>query len=183
MKLLYFDDFKLGALKGDAVVDVSAEVKDIPHICPGTLMNGLIEQWGSYKPRLEADVGYAPLAFMVMARKVDPDGVANLAVQAICADEPTRLQRSLRPAVANPRAHRVAVRFQIDELEAALNPAAEPPQFLSQDLLGDAFGQTQREREWRVQIAEPQRRLARSKAIKVDPPNDRPPTKELLRKP
>src|SRR5665213_3450850 len=54
MKLLYFDDFKLGVLKGDAVVDVSAEVKGIPHICPGTLMNGLIEQWGNYKARLEA---------------------------------------------------------------------------------------------------------------------------------
>src|SRR5579862_4735584 len=56
MKLLYFNDFKLGALKGDQVVDLSAEVKDIPHICPGTLMNGLIEQWGSYKARLEAAV-------------------------------------------------------------------------------------------------------------------------------
>jgi 2-keto-4-pentenoate hydratase/2-oxohepta-3-ene-1,7-dioic acid hydratase in catechol pathway len=54
MKLVYFDDFKLGVLKGDAVVDVSAEVKDIPHIGPGDLMNGLIEHWGSYKPRLEA---------------------------------------------------------------------------------------------------------------------------------
>ena len=56
MKLLYFDDFKLGVLKGDAVVDVSAEVKDIPHIGPGDLMNGLIERWDSYKPRLEAAV-------------------------------------------------------------------------------------------------------------------------------
>ena len=56
MKLLYFDDFKLGVLKGDAVVDVSAEVKDIPHTGPGDLMNGLIEHWGSYKPRLEAAV-------------------------------------------------------------------------------------------------------------------------------
>ncbi len=56
MKLLYFDDFKLGVLKGDAVVDVSAEVKDIPHTGPGDLMNGLIERWGSYKGRLEAAV-------------------------------------------------------------------------------------------------------------------------------
>ncbi|TKW80371.1 MAG: fumarylacetoacetate hydrolase, partial [Bradyrhizobium icense] len=31
MKLVYFDDFKLGVLKGETVVDVSAEVKDIPH--------------------------------------------------------------------------------------------------------------------------------------------------------
>ncbi len=56
MKLVYFDDFKLGVLKGDAVVDVSAEVKDIPHTGPGDLMNGLIEHWGSYKSRLEAAV-------------------------------------------------------------------------------------------------------------------------------
>jgi len=56
VKLVYFDDFKLGVLKGDAVVNVSAEVKDIPHIGPGDLMNGLIERWDSYRPRLEAAV-------------------------------------------------------------------------------------------------------------------------------
>jgi 2-keto-4-pentenoate hydratase/2-oxohepta-3-ene-1,7-dioic acid hydratase in catechol pathway len=56
MKLVYFDDFKLGVLKGDAVVDVSAEVKDIPHTGPGDLMNRLIEHWSSYKPKLEAAV-------------------------------------------------------------------------------------------------------------------------------
>src|SRR5260370_8655292 len=56
MQLVYFDDFKLGVLKGDAVVDVSAEVKDIPHSGPGDLMNGLIEHGDSYKSRLEAAV-------------------------------------------------------------------------------------------------------------------------------
>ncbi len=56
MKLLYFNDFKLGVLKGDAVVDVSAVVGDIPHSGPGDLMNGLIEHWERYKPRLEAAV-------------------------------------------------------------------------------------------------------------------------------
>src|SRR6187399_2532729 len=40
MKLVYFDDFKLGVLQGDTVVDVSAEVNDIPHTGPGDLMNG-----------------------------------------------------------------------------------------------------------------------------------------------
>jgi 2-keto-4-pentenoate hydratase/2-oxohepta-3-ene-1,7-dioic acid hydratase in catechol pathway len=54
MKLLYFDDFKLGVLKGDAVVDVSAEVKDIPHTGPGDLMANLIANWGGCKARLEA---------------------------------------------------------------------------------------------------------------------------------
>jgi 2-keto-4-pentenoate hydratase/2-oxohepta-3-ene-1,7-dioic acid hydratase in catechol pathway len=56
MKLLHFNDFKLGVLKGDAVVDVNAEVADIPHAGPGDLLNGLIERWDSYQPRLEAAV-------------------------------------------------------------------------------------------------------------------------------
>ncbi len=56
MKLLYFDDWKLGVLKGDAVVDVSSVVRDIPHTGPGDLMNGLIERWAAYRPKLEAAV-------------------------------------------------------------------------------------------------------------------------------
>ena len=54
MKLLFFDDFKLGVLKGDTVVDVSDVVRDIPHTGPGNLMSGLIERWADYKGRLEA---------------------------------------------------------------------------------------------------------------------------------
>ena len=54
MKLLYFDDFKLGVLKADnSVVDVSAVVRDIPHTGPGDLMNGLIERFASYRAKLE----------------------------------------------------------------------------------------------------------------------------------
>src|ERR1051325_4077682 len=54
MKILYFDDFKLGVLKGDnTVVDVSAVVQDIPHIGPGDLINGLIERFSSYRGKLE----------------------------------------------------------------------------------------------------------------------------------
>jgi 2-keto-4-pentenoate hydratase/2-oxohepta-3-ene-1,7-dioic acid hydratase in catechol pathway len=57
MKLLYFDDFKLGVLKDDTtVVDVSAEVKEIPHTGPGDLINGLIERFDSYRARLEKAV-------------------------------------------------------------------------------------------------------------------------------
>ena len=56
MKLLYFNDFRLGVLKGDQVVDVSDEVKGIAHTGPGDLMNNLIEQWDGYKGRLEAGV-------------------------------------------------------------------------------------------------------------------------------
>jgi 2-keto-4-pentenoate hydratase/2-oxohepta-3-ene-1,7-dioic acid hydratase in catechol pathway len=53
VKLLYFDDFKLGVLKGDTVVDVSALVKDIPHIGPHDLISGLIERFADYRGRLE----------------------------------------------------------------------------------------------------------------------------------
>jgi 2-keto-4-pentenoate hydratase/2-oxohepta-3-ene-1,7-dioic acid hydratase in catechol pathway len=52
MKLLFFDDFKLGVLKGDAVVDVSETVQDIPRIGPHDLINGLIEHFADYRERL-----------------------------------------------------------------------------------------------------------------------------------
>src|SRR5262249_40792253 len=53
MKILYFDDFKLGVLKGDDVVDVSGVVKDIPHLGPHDLVSGLIERFSEYRPKLE----------------------------------------------------------------------------------------------------------------------------------
>ncbi|MFA7249382.1 MAG: fumarylacetoacetate hydrolase family protein [Dehalococcoidia bacterium] len=53
MKLCFFDDFKLGVVKGDAVVDVSAVVQDIPHLEPQDLISGLIERFAQYRLRLE----------------------------------------------------------------------------------------------------------------------------------
>ena len=53
MKLLYFDDFRLGVLKGDTVVDVSKTVKGIPHTGPHDLINGLIERFAEYRKKLE----------------------------------------------------------------------------------------------------------------------------------
>lgn len=53
MKILYFDDFKLGILKEDAVVDVTAVVSDIPHTGPHNLINGLIERFDDYRKPLE----------------------------------------------------------------------------------------------------------------------------------
>jgi 2-keto-4-pentenoate hydratase/2-oxohepta-3-ene-1,7-dioic acid hydratase in catechol pathway len=54
MKLVYFDDFRLGVLKGETVVDVAVAVQDIPHTGPHDLINGLIERFAQYRPRLEA---------------------------------------------------------------------------------------------------------------------------------
>ena len=53
MKLAYFDDYKLGVVKGDNIVDVSSVVRDIPHTGPGDLMNGLIARFDQYKGKLE----------------------------------------------------------------------------------------------------------------------------------
>ena len=53
MRLLFFDDFKLGVLKGYAVVDVSDVVRDVPNLGPGDLLRGVIERWGDLRPKLE----------------------------------------------------------------------------------------------------------------------------------
>jgi 2-keto-4-pentenoate hydratase/2-oxohepta-3-ene-1,7-dioic acid hydratase in catechol pathway len=54
MKLLFADDYRLCVLKGDTVVDVSAEVRDMPHIGPHDLISGLIAHFDVYRTRLEA---------------------------------------------------------------------------------------------------------------------------------
>ena len=53
MKLVYFDDFRLGVVTGDGVVDVTAAVQDIPHTGPHDLMSGLIAGFDRYRKRLE----------------------------------------------------------------------------------------------------------------------------------
>ena len=65
MKLLFFDDFKLGVLKSDSVFDVSSIVQGIPHTGPHDLISGLIAKFGEYRARLEEAAmrtGGAPLA-------------------------------------------------------------------------------------------------------------------------
>jgi 2-keto-4-pentenoate hydratase/2-oxohepta-3-ene-1,7-dioic acid hydratase in catechol pathway len=53
MKLLYFDDFKLGVLSGDSVVDVTGIVEDLPHRDRQDLMGSLVADFGRYRTRLE----------------------------------------------------------------------------------------------------------------------------------
>lgn len=53
MKLLFFNEFKLGVLKKEEVIDVSDIVKNIPHTKPYNLINGLIEHFGEYKSALQ----------------------------------------------------------------------------------------------------------------------------------
>jgi len=53
MRLVFFDDFRLGVLQGDGVVDVSEVVRDIPHTGAHDVINGLIARFGEYRGRLE----------------------------------------------------------------------------------------------------------------------------------
>ena len=48
MKLLYFNDFRLGVLTDTGVADVTAAVSDADVSSPQALMNWVIERWDSY---------------------------------------------------------------------------------------------------------------------------------------
>jgi 2-keto-4-pentenoate hydratase/2-oxohepta-3-ene-1,7-dioic acid hydratase in catechol pathway len=52
MKLAFFDDFKLGVIAGDKVVDVSDVAKDIPRLGPQDVIRGVIERFDTLKGKL-----------------------------------------------------------------------------------------------------------------------------------
>jgi len=52
MKLVLFDDYRLGLLDGNEVVDVSSVSEDLA-IDPGTRMNRLIERFAELEPKLK----------------------------------------------------------------------------------------------------------------------------------
>ena len=54
MKLCYFNDFRLGVVKGDQVVDITDAVKDLPHRDTRDLICALIANWDSRKAKVEA---------------------------------------------------------------------------------------------------------------------------------
>ncbi|MCC6889097.1 MAG: fumarylacetoacetate hydrolase family protein [Hyphomicrobiales bacterium] len=54
MKILFFDDFRLGVLQDDGVVDVTSAVDDVPPLGAHDLINGVIERFSEYRGRIEA---------------------------------------------------------------------------------------------------------------------------------
>jgi len=60
MKLLFFNDFQLGVLKGTRVVDVSKIVAAIKHTEPQQLISGLISNFTNYRQKLEDLVDASP---------------------------------------------------------------------------------------------------------------------------
>jgi 2-keto-4-pentenoate hydratase/2-oxohepta-3-ene-1,7-dioic acid hydratase in catechol pathway len=57
MKLLYFNDWRLGVLKGDNVVDVTSAVQNVPHTGAGNLIIGVIERWSDLTAPVERAAG------------------------------------------------------------------------------------------------------------------------------
>ncbi|MCH8800943.1 MAG: fumarylacetoacetate hydrolase family protein, partial [Chloroflexi bacterium] len=59
MKLVFFDDFKLGVVKDDTVVDVSGAVSGIEHTSPQDLIGKVIENFSQHRAALQqaADSG------------------------------------------------------------------------------------------------------------------------------
>ena len=56
MKLVFFDDFKLGVLKDDTVVDVSGAVSSIEHTSPQDLIGKVIEGFSQHQSALQQAV-------------------------------------------------------------------------------------------------------------------------------
>ena len=53
MRFAYFDDFRLGVLKSNNIVDITEHLSDIPVRDTRDLINGLIENYGKYKDSIE----------------------------------------------------------------------------------------------------------------------------------
>lgn len=53
MKLMFFNDFRLGVLKGEDVVDVTSLTEALPRTGPHDIIAGVIEQFDTFRPRLE----------------------------------------------------------------------------------------------------------------------------------
>jgi 2-keto-4-pentenoate hydratase/2-oxohepta-3-ene-1,7-dioic acid hydratase in catechol pathway len=84
MKLAFFDDYKLGVVKGDGIVDVSAVVHDIPHTGPGNLISGLIEHFAAWRGKLDAAAAAGkpvPLAGVKLRAPLPKPG--NIACMAV----------------------------------------------------------------------------------------------------
>ena len=83
MKLAFFDDYKLGLVVKDTIVDVSEVVSSIPHLTPGDLLNGLVADFENYKSRLEAaqELKGKPIADVTLrAPHPKPNNIVAMAV-------------------------------------------------------------------------------------------------------
>src|SRR5262245_12637443 len=94
MKLVCFDDYRLGVLKDPAaLVDITSVVRDAGQRVPRLLINGVIERFASYRGRIEqtvADGKTIPLASVKMRPPVPrPGNIDCMAVNYVEEMVPT----------------------------------------------------------------------------------------------
>lgn len=94
MKLVCFDDFKLGVLKtADSVVDITPVVRELSEGSPPTLINRVIEKFTDYRGRIEkavADGKGIPLASVKLRPPIPrPGNVECMAVNYVEEMVPT----------------------------------------------------------------------------------------------
>jgi 2-keto-4-pentenoate hydratase/2-oxohepta-3-ene-1,7-dioic acid hydratase in catechol pathway len=53
MKLMFFNDFRLGVLRGEEVIDVTSVADSIPRVGPHDIIAGVIEHFDSFRTKLE----------------------------------------------------------------------------------------------------------------------------------
>jgi 2-keto-4-pentenoate hydratase/2-oxohepta-3-ene-1,7-dioic acid hydratase in catechol pathway len=56
MKLVLFDDFKLGVLQDDRILDASGAVQGLGYHTPQEMMQMVITQWATVRPQIEAAI-------------------------------------------------------------------------------------------------------------------------------
>ena len=79
MKLVFFNDFTLGVVKGDSVVGISDAVKDISHTSPQDLISRLIESFSDYRDSIESAVASGSGVPLQQARLRSPTTESLLA--------------------------------------------------------------------------------------------------------
>jgi 2-keto-4-pentenoate hydratase/2-oxohepta-3-ene-1,7-dioic acid hydratase in catechol pathway len=56
LRLTYFDDYRVGAIKGDAIVDLTPLLSSLPHRDTLDLMPALIAEFDAFRPTIEAEL-------------------------------------------------------------------------------------------------------------------------------
>ena len=107
MKIVFFNDFKLGLVEGDSVIDASEIAKGIEHTSPQDLLGKLIERFPAHKGRLEqiaTEGGGVPVSQVRLRSPVPkPYNIVAMAVNYMedgTRDEPAPINAFLKSANA-----------------------------------------------------------------------------------
>jgi hypothetical protein len=130
--------------------------------------------FGRYQRR-EVSVDHAPRRRVFVPVEFVADRRAHCAVQAIGADQPTRIAHALAVGQGTQaRPDNLLRRLEPGELDAALDLATKPLELVGEDALGFLLGNAEVEGKRTVETVEPDGCDLRAAREKVDRANDAP---------